>query len=97
MRLEPGTVAALRLAVSRARASVVTVAHAAVLAALHRLAPDRTPVVGMPMTLRDLRAVGFDAVGLYVDVVPTTVPCSATDTFGELVDRVRAQSPALHA
>ncbi len=49
------------------------------------------------MTLRDLRAVGFDAVGLYVDVVPTTVPCSATDTFGELVDRVRAQSPALHA
>ncbi len=49
------------------------------------------------MTLRDLRAVGFDAVGLYVDVVPTTVPCSATDSFGELVDRVRAQSPALHA
>ncbi|MFJ2154609.1 AMP-binding protein [Streptomyces sp. NPDC087856] len=97
VRLEPGTVAALRLAARRARASVVSVAHAAVLAALHRLAPDRTLVVGVPMSLRDLGAVGFDAVGLYVNVVPTTVPCSATDTFGELVDRVRAESPALHA
>ncbi|MGQ4483356.1 AMP-binding protein [Streptomyces sp. SAS_276] len=97
VRLEPGTVAALRLAAGRARASVVLVAHAAVLAALHRLAPDRTPVVGVPMTLRDLRAVGFDAVGRYVNVVPIIIPCSANDTFGELVDRVRAESQALHA
>ncbi|MFF6986330.1 AMP-binding protein [Streptomyces sp. NPDC010273] len=97
VRLEPGTVAALRLAAGRARASVVSVAHAAVLAALHRLAPDRTPVVGVPTTLRDLEAVGLDAVGLYVDVVPIIVPCSGTDTFGELVDRVRAESPVLHA
>ncbi|WP_329347591.1 AMP-binding protein [Streptomyces sp. NBC_01261] len=96
VRLEPGTVAALRLAAGRARASAVSVAHAAVLAALHRLAPDRTPVVGVPMTLRDLSAVGFDAVGLYLNVVPTTIPCSAADTFGELVERVHAESPALH-
>ncbi|MEU8936039.1 amino acid adenylation domain-containing protein [Streptomyces sp. NPDC048409] len=96
VRLAPGTVAALRRTARRARASAVSVAHAAVLAALHRLAPDRTPVVGVPMTLRDLRAVGFDAVGLYLNVVPTTVPCSAADTFGELVERVRAESLALH-
>lgn len=96
VRLEPGTVAAVRLAARRARAPVASVAHAAVLAALHRLAPDRTPVIGVPMTLRDLRAVGFDAVGLYLTVVPITVTCSATDVFGDLVDRVRAESQALH-
>ncbi|MGW2962958.1 amino acid adenylation domain-containing protein [Streptomyces sp. NPDC001220] len=96
VRLAPETVAALRLAARRARASAVSVAHAAVLAALHRLAPDRTPVVGVPMTLRDLRAVGFDAIGLYLNVVPTTIPCASTDTFRELVDRVRAGSLALH-
>ncbi|MGW7418901.1 amino acid adenylation domain-containing protein [Streptomyces sp. NPDC054813] len=96
VRLAPETVAALRLAARRARASAVSVAHAAVLAALHRLAPDRTPVVGVPMTLRDLRAVGFDAIGLYLNVVPTRILCAATDTFRELVDRVRAESLALH-
>ncbi|MCS0600859.1 amino acid adenylation domain-containing protein [Streptomyces sp. LP11] len=96
VRLAPETVKALRRAARQARASAVSVAHAAVLAALHRLVPDRTPVVGVPMTLRDLRAVGFDAVGLYLNVVPTTIPCSENDTFGDLVERVRAESLALH-
>jgi hypothetical protein len=72
-------------------------AHTALVALAHRYAPDAVLPVGVPMSLRDLDGVGFDTMGLYINVLPAVVRVPEGGTVGSLVAAVRSRLIELQA
>lgn len=94
--LDAAVTSDLRASARAANASLPIMVHAALAVLLHRYGLGDRQVIGIPTTLRDHPAVGFDVVGLFTTVVPAAVDVSDGDTLGEVLLRTRATLLELH-
>lgn len=87
--LSADDVRALMDAGRRLNATPTMLAHTALVALAHRHLPDAVVPVGVPMSLRDLDGVGFDDVGLCINVLPAVVPVPEGASLTGLLAAVR--------
>lgn len=79
-----------------ANVSMPMLVHAAVAILLYRYGLGDRPVVGVPMSLRDHPAIGFDTVGLYMTVLPLVAEVNGLDRVDAVLARVRAALIQVH-
>ena len=87
--LDAGEVAALRDTARAAKVSVPILLHAALIVVLHRYGLGRRQMIGIPISLRDHPSVGFNTVGLFLNVLPVVTTVDSDDTLGDVLARVR--------
>lgn len=95
-QLDGPTVQALRASARAASVSVPMLVHAAVAVLLHRYGLGERPVIGVPVSLRDHPAVGFDAVGLYLTALPVATEVRGEDDLDTVLGRVRTALIQMH-
>jgi amino acid adenylation domain-containing protein len=79
----------IRAAGRSAGVSPAMLVHAALAVVLHRYGLGERIGIGTPLSLRDHPAVGFDAVGLFLNVLPVVVPVASDDRLSDVAGRAR--------
>ncbi|TDV48684.1 condensation domain-containing protein [Actinophytocola oryzae] len=90
LELAAATVAGIHATARALRVTPTILAQAALVVVNQRARPGTVVPVGIPLSLRDHVDVGFDAVGLYLNVLPSVTAAADEDTLAEIVRRVRS-------
>jgi amino acid adenylation domain-containing protein/non-ribosomal peptide synthase protein (TIGR01720 family) len=96
VELDSTAVGGLRAVARGAKASVAMLVHAALVVLAYRYGHSERVSVGTPISFRDHPAVGFDAVGLFLNVLPLVTEVSDGETMRDVLAKVRRGLIELH-
>lgn len=96
LELDQAAITALRAGARVHHSSVAILLHAALSTLMYRYGLGTRLAIGTPVSLRDHPGIGFDAVGLFLNVLPVVTEISEGALLRDVIAKARSQLIELH-